>query len=122
MAEDERRRVIDALYRATWAGDGPGVEAAEVVTRVLGDAGLDGADLVRRASLPETKERLKKQTSDAIAAGVFGVPTMRVDGALFWGCDSLPHLTRFLQGDDPVKKDDPARWVKVRPSVTRTRT
>jgi len=119
MDEDARKQLIDALYRATWGGSGPGVEAPDVVAKIASDVGLDGADLVQRASAPETKERLKSQTSDAIRAGVFGVPTMRVDDALFWGCESLPHLERFLQGDDPVARDDPARWATIRPSATR---
>ena len=32
--------------------------------------------------------------------GVFGVPTLLVDGKLFWGLDSLPMLRAYLDGDD----------------------
>jgi len=34
-----------------------------------------------------------------VAAGVFGVPSLVVDGRLFWGLDSLPMLRRYLEGD-----------------------
>jgi hypothetical protein len=37
--------------------------------------------------------------SQAVAAGVFGVPTICVDGSLFWGLDSLPMLRACLRGD-----------------------
>ena len=35
----------------------------------------------------------------AIARGIFGVPTVEVDGRLFWGVDSLEMLVAYLRGD-----------------------
>jgi 2-hydroxychromene-2-carboxylate isomerase len=40
----------------------------------------------------EAKAQLKKNTDDAIALNVFGVPAMEVDGKIFWGFDALPML------------------------------
>jgi 2-hydroxychromene-2-carboxylate isomerase len=45
------------------------------------------------------KVELKANTEAAIAAGVFGVPTMQVDEQLFWGLDALPMLRQYLLGD-----------------------
>ena len=45
---------------------------------------------------PEVKEALKKNTDAAIQSGVFGVPTIEVDGELFWGADSMEFLRAFL--------------------------
>jgi 2-hydroxychromene-2-carboxylate isomerase len=115
---EAQRALVDELFRAAWGGGG-GVESPEQVARAAARAGLDGEDLVRRAQEPEAKARLKAATEDAIAHGVFGVPTMRVDGELFWGLDSLAHLERFLQGDDPVRSADVERWAAIRPSATR---
>jgi 2-hydroxychromene-2-carboxylate isomerase len=105
----ERRAAIDALWRATWAG-GPGVGDADTVARVLDAAGLDGRALVEAAGSPEGKERLRAQTEEAIAAGVFGVPTIRVDGDLFWGLDAFPDVDDFLTGRDAVDADLLDRW------------
>ena len=77
-----------------------------MVERILGDLGLDGSALVARAQEPEVKARLRRDTDDAIARGVFGVPTMETGGELFWGYDDFPFLERFLAGDDPL----PAAW------------
>ncbi len=46
------------------------------------------------------KAELKANTDAAIAEGIFGVPTMEVDGQLFWGLDALPMLRAYLAGDD----------------------
>ncbi|WP_428265030.1 2-hydroxychromene-2-carboxylate isomerase [Haliangium sp.] len=101
MAEDTRRGVIDALFAAVWAG-GPGVTDPDAVADVLTQAGYDGAALVEQAQQPEAKARLRASTDAAVSVGVFGVPTMVCDGELFWGADSLPHIARFLAGDDPI--------------------
>ena len=45
------------------------------------------------------KLQLKAHTDEAIATGVFGVPTYEVDGKLFWGFDALPMLRAYLAGD-----------------------
>jgi 2-hydroxychromene-2-carboxylate isomerase len=47
----------------------------------------------------EVKAQLKANTAEAITRGLFGVPTMAVDGKLFWGFDALPMLCDYLQGD-----------------------
>jgi 2-hydroxychromene-2-carboxylate isomerase len=107
---DERRRIIDALYRACWGG-GPGVDNPATVARALDEAGLAGAALVEEATTPAVKARLREQTDRAIADGVFGVPTVIVDGELFWGQDALPHVERFVAGADPI---DPAHLASVR--------
>ncbi|WP_323121750.1 2-hydroxychromene-2-carboxylate isomerase [Burkholderia alba] len=38
----------------------------------------------------ETREQLRRNTADAIALGVFGVPTFWLNTQLFWGEDALP--------------------------------
>ena len=38
-------------------------------------------------------------TDAALAAGVFGVPTLACGGRLFWGQDALPMLRAYLEGD-----------------------
>ena len=45
------------------------------------------------------KQRLRANTDAALAAGVFGVPTLACGDRLFWGQDALPMLRAFLEGD-----------------------
>ena len=101
-----------------WTG-GDGVDSAERVRPVLERLGLDADVMLAAAASPEAKLALKANTEEAIAAGVFGVPTMIVDGELFWGVDALPHLEAFLDGRDPVDAAAIARWQGIVPSATR---
>ena len=113
---DVKRRLIDALYEATWVL-GTGVETPEAVAVAAARAGLDGDALVRDAQTPEAKQRLRDATEEAVAHGVFGVPTVLVDGEIFWGTDGLELVESFLRGEDPVPKD--LSWAERPASATR---
>lgn len=104
LAMDVKRRLIDALYDATWVR-GTGIETPEAVAAAATRAGLDGEALVRQAQTPEAKQRLRAATAQAVAHGVFGVPTVLVDGEIFWGTDGVELVEAFLRGEDPVPKD-----------------
>jgi len=62
---------------------------AETVLEAGRRAGLDPAALGEALSDPEIKAALRADTDAAVAQGVFGVPTVVVDGQLFWGDDRL---------------------------------
>ena len=47
--------------------------------------GIDQATL----SSPGVKDALRRNTEEALARGVFGVPSFVADGEVFWGADSI---------------------------------
>ena len=84
------------LATAAWA-DGRDLTDIDVLQSVATEAGL-GLDVVDAITAPEVKLRLRDNTTAALEAGVFGVPTFELDGELFWGHDRLPHLAAVLDG------------------------
>jgi 2-hydroxychromene-2-carboxylate isomerase len=110
LPDADRRALVDRLYRAVWGPEGPGITDPEVVAKLLGEIGLDGQALLAAANSPDNKQRLIAATQEAIEKGVFGVPTMLVEGELFWGTDDLPNLDRFLRGEDPIDLAALERW------------
>ena len=51
---------------------------------------------------------------------MFGVPTVIVDGELFFGYDDFGFLERFLAGEDPLDAAEAAYWTgPQRPSAMR---
>jgi hypothetical protein len=46
----------------------------------------------------EVKADLRRATDAAVQRGVFGVPTIELDGRAFWGFDALDMLADALQG------------------------
>ena len=119
MDSDTRRRLVGALFRAIWAG---GLNASDpaAVARIVSGTGLDGPRAVENAVTDATKRLLRRQTEAAVEQGVFGVPTMLVDGELFWGFDDFEPIDRMLSGDEPPL--DTAlleRWSSVTQSADR---
>lgn len=108
--EDDHDRELFAgnVLDAVWAR---GLDVTK--DSILGDlarrAGLDGERILARASTPEVKERLRRHTDEAIARGVFGVPTFIVDGELFWGNDRVPLVIDYLEGRLSLDRDKIAR-------------
>jgi len=113
-----RWRLVEALFAAAWAR-GLRVDQADVVARIASEVGADGPALLEEAASPESKDRLRTATEEAITAGAFGVPTLLVDGELFWGVDSLPLLERFLGGDRALDPGRIERWRRVPASAVR---
>jgi len=83
-----------AVYRAAW-GEGGDVSSPESLTRVLVEAGLDGAALV--AAAPEHKAALAAQTDEAVRRGAFGAPTFFVGEEMFVGNDRLDFVEEALR-------------------------
>jgi 2-hydroxychromene-2-carboxylate isomerase len=87
------RHVVEALMRHVWRGGADATDALRL-------RALAAALAPRRASAgDDVKAELRTCTNDAVARGVFGVPTFDVDGRQFWGIDALPMLRAALQGD-----------------------
>jgi 2-hydroxychromene-2-carboxylate isomerase len=57
----------------------------EAATRV----GIDAAEMAAALQQPRIKDAVRAVNDEALALGVFGVPTVVVDGELFWGDDRL---------------------------------
>ena len=87
------RYVCERIFHHVWQG---GAEAAEAERLAALTAQLAPA---RTGQDADVKAQLQAHTDEAIAKGVFGVPTMEVDGKLFWGLDALPTLQAYLAGD-----------------------
>lgn len=96
--QDERRRFALAVMSACWE-HGQDVSDPAVLLKVADSCGLNGPALQAAAQQPAVKMQLQAETENAIADGVFGVPTFRVGAELFWGGDRIDALIRYLHGD-----------------------
>ncbi len=87
------RYVCETVFKHVWQGGlgATDVQRLQAVTDLLAPN--------QGPQSQQVKAQLKAHTDEAIAYGVFGVPTFRVDGKLFWGLDALPMLQAYLAGD-----------------------
>ena len=64
--------------------------------RRVGDHDVRLLEQLDALGATEVKDALRRNTEDAAAAGVFGVPTFVVDGEAFWGNDSVDFFKAWL--------------------------
>ncbi len=87
------RHVVETVFRHVWEGGADANDEARL-------AGLrQGLNPVREPSDPTVKRDLRVNTDEATRLGIFGVPTMVLDGRAFWGADALDALSACLRGD-----------------------
>lgn len=89
---------IQTIFRFIWT-KGRTLETAadwDELTRQLGCQGID-------ITTPEVKNALRENTEQAVAQGVFGVPTFIIDGELLWGFDATEMVLDYLANPDLFK-------------------
>jgi 2-hydroxychromene-2-carboxylate isomerase len=79
---------VRGVYRANFAEDRDIAQPA-VVGSVLTALGVDAEAWLGQASSEPVKQQLRAATDEAMAAGIFGAPTLRIGDELFWGNDRV---------------------------------
>ncbi|WP_266167846.1 2-hydroxychromene-2-carboxylate isomerase [Dyella subtropica] len=92
-------RAADAIFDWIW-GQGQAGDSIDALKPVAAQLGI--ADPAAAIADPTVKAQLKANFDAAIAEDVFGVPTLSIDGHLFWGGDAHDFALAYLR--------DPAMW------------
>jgi 2-hydroxychromene-2-carboxylate isomerase/predicted thioesterase len=94
---DRTEAFVQRVMCGYWA-EGANIEDYAVLAELATDAGLDGARVAESARDRATKDALAANLDEAIAAGVFGVPTVALGEKLYFGNDRLELLELHLNG------------------------
>jgi len=87
---------IDTIFNAIWV-ESRNMGDIDTVIEVLSDAGLDAKAILEATQKPEVKQELISNTEQAVEIGLFGAPTMFVDGEMFFGQDRLQFVEAALK-------------------------
>ena len=102
LACDAAPEAVHRIFRFVWRDgrlpDLP-IEWAELIHE------LGVADADARIASAEVKDALRHNTDEAIARGVFGVPTIAIGSELFWGADATAMARDYLAAG--ARYDDP---------------
>ena len=94
IALGNRDDVVDAIFDHLWIEGRPG-DSAEALAPIGARFEVDVAAAIAE---PAVKDALKRNTERAIAAGVFGVPTLALGPDLFWGDDATEMALAVAEG------------------------
>jgi len=92
IAAGSSAEAVDTIFDWIWR-DGREVDSEAAMQPLLARMGIAPEAL----GDPQVKAALRANTDAAIAAGVFGVPTLQVGEALFWGNDAHAFALAALQ-------------------------
>ena len=88
-------RLAHRVLKAIWEEElNPADEA--VLARLIGECGLDAAQVMALGAEPRWTERKAADTQAALARGVFGAPSYVIGEEIFWGQDRLDFVQRRL--------------------------
>jgi 2-hydroxychromene-2-carboxylate isomerase len=105
VSESDQHAVISAIFNAGWSEAQDLGDVANLIS-ILKRAGIATEGFEQKIKLVEIKNALISETGNAIARGVFGVPTIIIKEQLFWGNDQYDHMQLLLEGNDPVSPDE----------------
>ena len=94
-SEVEFQRYVAVIFRAMFEHP-RNLNQPEEVAAVLAENGMDPTAFVDLINAPAAKEKLKENTAQAVARGVFGAPTFFVGEQMFWGQDRLDFVEQAL--------------------------
>ena len=94
---DRIEAFVQRVMRGYWV-ERANIEDYAVLAEFATDAGLDGARVVERSQDQAIKDALAANLDEAVAAGVFGVPTVTLGEKLYFGNDRLELLELHLNG------------------------
>jgi len=102
IACDSTPEAVHGIFRFVWR-DGRLPDLPIEWAELTAELGL--ADASARVASPAVKEELRRNTDEAIARGVFGVPTLALGDVLFWGADATQMAADYVAAgcrfDDP---------------------
>jgi 2-hydroxychromene-2-carboxylate isomerase len=107
------RYVCETIFRHVWQGG----HAPDDVNRFA--ELLTGLAPKRDMQEGQVKNQLKNNTEEAIAKGVFGVPTFAIDDKLFWGLDALPMLRQYIEKNPLFNETDWQSVDSIKTGITR---
>ncbi len=107
---------IKIIYEHVW-GEGNDGQDEDSIIQLSKKLGVQNP--VSAINDQSVKDRLRANTDEAIARGVYGIPTFYCAGELFWGDDATPLFAAFLDDPDMFRRPPYSAFEQVTAAVTR---
>ena len=86
---------VQVVFKSMWV-DNKKMDDLEVIQTVLSENQLPVKEIFEGTQDQKIKDKLIKNTSDAVEKGVFGAPSLLVDDELFFGKETLQDVEELI--------------------------
>lgn len=104
LACGSRPEAVKRIFGAIWM-NGENANDPARFAALCGELDISAVDL----ETENVKAALRRNTEEAAARGVFGVPSFVADDEVFWGADSIEFLEAYLKDPAVVRNDEMRR-------------
>lgn len=102
VAQDSDRETIAQIFSFLWTRQ-PDPQSGEVIEELARELGMTNFE--EQLNSPSVKNALRQNTEQAIAQGLYGVPTLVIGEHRFWGVDQMDMLKAYLSNQDLFEND-----------------
>ena len=116
IACDSTPDAVHRIFRFVWH-DGRLPDLPIEWAELIAELGAHDADA--RIASTDVKDELRRNTDEAIARGVFGVPTLAIGDELFWGSDATAMAADYIAAGCRFEDPEYARVAALPIGATR---
>ena len=117
IALDANLPAVELIFDYIW-GEGNDIHTEEGFSALSSRMKIKNVDVL--ISSATVKNALRQNTEQAVAAGVYGVPTFAVDSELFWGFDRTDMLLEYLNNPAMMQAPEMQRLTHVPKAAERS--
>ena len=88
-------KYLEVVFKSMWV-DNKKMDDLNVIQSVLFENGLPVKEIFEGTQDQKIKDKLIKNTSEAVEKGIFGAPSMLVEDELFFGKESLQDVEELI--------------------------
>jgi 2-hydroxychromene-2-carboxylate isomerase len=110
IALDASHQTVEQIFDYIW-GEGNAIHTEDGFSSLASRMKI--TDVNALISSKKVKNALHHNTDQAVAAGVYGVPTFAINGELFWGLDRTDMLLEYLSNPAMMQVSEMKRLTQV---------
>jgi 2-hydroxychromene-2-carboxylate isomerase len=89
---DKEAAFINAIFTAYWENNAGDIGEYSALCEIAADLGVDPQEFEDVSESAKVRQTLIDSTNTALEKGIFGAPTMVIDGEIYWGKDRMEFI------------------------------
>ena len=92
---------LDAIFTAYWENNIGTIGEYNTLREIAASLDVDPQEFESACERPDVRQALIDSTNDALEKGIFGAPTMVIEGEIYWGKDRMEFIEDHLANGSP---------------------